>query len=858
MAVCFGVHPDGNCLGPQPDRDDDTVVGPLCGVCEQLRYILAQRDKHEPELAALVRKQMVANEKRLGAVKTFHTTPGTTGALLQRQVSERAEKEIRGLIKRTLAVMGAAPCKWAFMVCGSIARREAVAFSDIDALFVTESDDPEKIKWFKDAAVKMQQVLWESGGDTSQFKFCPGGLSPAMVVGTPEWLVAHIDKKAKAGDHHMLAALQSSYVAGDHALAVEYEDCCHGYMRQGRKASREAALQELQRHMQKRNTHFLREGWRLPEDDDALVNVKSQLYRPVHMIVGSLAQYYQVEGLSTRAQVLGLVESDHMSVRVAYSILNTLDDIAYLRMERQLQANTEYELVKRRNLKKKEKFGFEPEDTDLARDERLGSARQVATIDACVKRVKMFWDIADLFVKQKTGAKQGSRDNPFNAAIMSAEKFNEATKATKARVGWALGHPGKKHPLVQMHTLLGDYHKMEKQFVVKRHALLKQLIDIGSAYLGKKNEKLAKKAIKKSKSDPDAAVLIQSPKAQAVLDVVESAKERLAREVASAKALAKKVTTKSDPKLAQIHRGLRFERVATGGGVAITGAELLQKAREGWFGELELSPNESDDENDLYILKKVVNSLTDEKVDEINRQIDEENKARRAARKAPIEPIKKLEYADDAQRRQYAVEITEKALNWKSTKAPVDTLATVHGDPPRTALYAMSADGRIFARNFDSQLQRGVFQHSSFMAGEDVICAGTLKVATGRLIEISNLSGHYQPTVENLIEACWNLADAGYDCEGAYALAYLVNDAVMQNPRATGHFRFPVMALLLANGLPENIFDYEVCAARDAVDGKFVYTDPVRAKLRGCMPEGDTPPKAPQGNLKIRVLKFNK
>lgn len=37
------------------------------------------------------------------------------------------------------------------------------------------------------------------------------------------------------------------------------------------------------------------------------------------------------------------------------------------------------------------------------------------------------------------------------------------------------------------------------------------------------------------------------------------------------------------------------------------------------------------------------------------------------------------------------------------------------------------------------------FQHSSFIGGDNVMCAGMIKVIKGKIVDISNVSGHYRP-----------------------------------------------------------------------------------------------------------------
>jgi len=66
----------------------------------------------------------------------------------------------------------------------------------------------------------------------------------------------------------------------------------------------------------------------------------------------------------------------------------------------------------------------------------------------------------------------------------------------------------------------------------------------------------------------------------------------------------------------------------------------------------------------------------------------------------------------------------------------------------QTQAYACDLYGNLFVlqdNQKDSQGNRIQINHSSMLAGKDVLCAGTISIKNGRLFGISNLSGHYQP-----------------------------------------------------------------------------------------------------------------
>lgn len=75
--------------------------------------------------------------------------------------------------------------------------------------------------------------------------------------------------------------------------------------------------------------------------------------------------------------------------------------------------------------------------------------------------------------------------------------------------------------------------------------------------------------------------------------------------------------------------------------------------------------------------------------------------------------------------------------------------------------FAMDRYGNLFCA--DNRDHGGQFNHSSFNAGREVICAGNMKINNGQLIMIDNNSGHYQPPLQQLENAIINLRDEQVD-----------------------------------------------------------------------------------------------
>ncbi|MBK8977224.1 MAG: hypothetical protein IPM29_15035 [Planctomycetes bacterium] len=65
--------------------------------------------------------------------------------------------------------------------------------------------------------------------------------------------------------------------------------------------------------------------------------------------------------------------------------------------------------------------------------------------------------------------------------------------------------------------------------------------------------------------------------------------------------------------------------------------------------------------------------------------------------------------------------------------------------------YAIDRYGNLFTT--DDRAVDGQFNHSSFNAGNDVICAGMIRAQNGQLLGLSNNSGHYKPSQQHLHNA---------------------------------------------------------------------------------------------------------
>ncbi len=85
-------------------------------------------------------------------------------------------------------------------------------------------------------------------------------------------------------------------------------------------------------------------------------------------------------------------------------------------------------------------------------------------------------------------------------------------------------------------------------------------------------------------------------------------------------------------------------------------------------------------------------------------------------------------------------------------------------------IYAIDTQGKMYVSHTFSELENiGGFQHSSFLKGKVVICAGRVHVEEGILKSIDTSSGHYKPTRPHLVKALKILHDKGIDLRNCTA-----------------------------------------------------------------------------------------
>jgi hypothetical protein len=135
--------------------------------------------------------------------------------------------------------------------------------------------------------------------------------------------------------------------------------------------------------------------------------------------------------------------------------------------------------------------------------------------------------------------------------------------------------------------------------------------------------------------------------------------------------------------------------------------------------------------------------------------------------RATLAFMKGVQYLDETSRGQYAVRVTPRGLMWRGKvfDTVLRRLSTIFSGKG-WAIWVLSPNGRLYTNSHI----KGEFQHSSFLAGGKVDGAGEWQVRDGEITKITGKSGHYQPNVDDFVDALRTMEDKGVNLRETVAL----------------------------------------------------------------------------------------
>ena len=368
----------------------------FCPTCKRIR-----KDHFEGQ-----QRQIRRNADRDAFVKDLSQKEGLTGTSLQKQVTARTEQVIVELFDE--CAKGRRPADFALMACGSMARREMVAYSDIDAVLVLSNNDSRTMDYFRAVVETMNTRLLIAGGGDSGFRFCPGGLSPMEFCDTIDPLIERATDPNN-GDH-VRGALFTRMIYGNEIWGKTYSKACEKALGLGGRHQK-LALQNLRQNLERRNT-----DWKLPAKGALYVDIKSQLYRPVHMIVNEIALYYGVSGGGTREQILDLQQKGKVSLQMVNILMQVLEDYAKVGTAHQISRGREEHYVRLRDVRQSD-----GREAEVFKEIPLAPAFQIKAIEEMTKRVALLWTMTEYFVQEKSKRSFSKKHNPFASKTPMAD-----------------------------------------------------------------------------------------------------------------------------------------------------------------------------------------------------------------------------------------------------------------------------------------------------------------------------------------------------------------------------------------------------------------------------------------------------
>ena len=315
-----------NCIGTNPRQG-----GYRCVYC---RGVVKRYGRTRDNIQA--RRQSVAD---MMDVKRAHE--------VQRAWSDRAQIIVQDLFIEMLNRRSSRPPAVALVMCGSIQRKEACPFSDVDCFaLVGRPDDVEVVKL---AAADVQNQLevvgtyWESEGSRifDGFHFCHGGLSPEKMCATPEGMIDFIDQESEANGH-LLDALGGTFFYGKRSLFDDFALRAKTFHQEaGARSAKQKALDSLKKYLDPENKD---KPFRAKEDADFTV-IKDRLYRPAQQVIKCVAQYHGISEVETRTQVQKLKAAGKLSTQAFNFLDEYLNDVAKLRIANHMKWGREYEII---------------------------------------------------------------------------------------------------------------------------------------------------------------------------------------------------------------------------------------------------------------------------------------------------------------------------------------------------------------------------------------------------------------------------------------------------------------------------------------------------------------------------------
>jgi hypothetical protein len=282
--------------------------------------VKVQLDRSRSQMASIVKADKMKTE-------------GITANRIHLDWTEKVESIYRDMFIDALCPPKPPP-KFALCICGSLARREACPYSDIDSFLILKETSEKTVAYFQQVALQVNQSFLELKGEANGFRLCTD-LNPQSILETPEGLIQMLEYfELTMGDTaaHELSVKEARFLYGDLELFQRYEKLVAHYKKTNRPGTVKQAKKSIDQQIKDMNKDLDSSK----ADYDTYLNVKGNLYRAVQVVLRDLAALWGIEAPEGRTQVLEMVKAGRMSVAVSNLAINLLEDIGKLRLKAQL------------------------------------------------------------------------------------------------------------------------------------------------------------------------------------------------------------------------------------------------------------------------------------------------------------------------------------------------------------------------------------------------------------------------------------------------------------------------------------------------------------------------------------------
>lgn len=282
-----------------------------------------------------------SDKERKGWIK-YLANPASAdliGTWAQKQWSKMVEVILVELFADPLAPHKARS-KFALCISGSLARREACPYSDIESFILIE--DKTRRRYFQDVARRVDAILKLSTEAVRGMGF-DTEVCPMLHVYTPDEWYSELYKKIQGPDGHIKRGLLTDFrfVFGDRPLFDVTVSRINSLRENTINRTRSDVIDALQSELQVRVLNKTAKKY-----DDASpyytsptgrIHLKYQYYRYFEQVPRYLCEYYQLNVQGSRKQVEALGQAGYMSEALKKNILWAQEAISRLRVKVQLE-----------------------------------------------------------------------------------------------------------------------------------------------------------------------------------------------------------------------------------------------------------------------------------------------------------------------------------------------------------------------------------------------------------------------------------------------------------------------------------------------------------------------------------------